>query len=129
MDIETKKGPFIRSCDDVGKMMKRVFISLIPIILFAIYKNGILLYIKGYTNFYGIFYPLIFIILGSMASLVGEEVYYVVFKKLKGSELVEAVKKSYGFIPGLFLSLVVPTPPIRPVFESIKSEKNCGLCK
>ena len=108
MDIETKKGPFIRSSDDVGKMMKRVFISLIPIILFAIYKNGILLYIKGYTNFYGIFYPLIFIVLGSMASLVGEEVYYVVFKKLKGSELVESVKKSYGFIPGLFLSLVVP---------------------
>ena len=108
MNIELKKGPFIKSGDTVGKMTSRLIIALIPIILFAFYKNGILLYLKGYVNFYGMFYPLIFIILGTMSSLVGEELYYIIFKKQRGEDFLSSVKNSYGFVPGLLLSLVVP---------------------
>lgn len=108
MDIEYSKGPFIRSKDNVNKIMMRLLISLIPIILFAFYKNGILLYIKGYTNFFGMFYPLIFMIIGAMSSLVGEELYFIILKKQKGIEFLTNLWHSYAFLPGLFLSLVVP---------------------
>ena len=108
MNIENKIGPFMKSNDSVSKMMRRVLISLIPIILFAIYKNGILLYLKGYTNFFGMFYPLIFIVLGGMASLLTEEIILYIFYHERGKDLIDAVLKNYGFIPGLFLSLVLP---------------------
>ena len=70
MNVTTKMGPFIKSKDNNSKMVMRFLIALLPIILFAFYKNGILLYIKGYTNFFGMFYPLIFIILGAMSSFI-----------------------------------------------------------
>jgi len=108
MKLETKNGPFMKSSDNVSKIMRRLVIALIPIIIFAVYKNGYLLYSKGYTNVYGIFYPLIFIILGSMSSLISEELFLYVFKHQRGSDLIDAVKSNYGFLPGLFLALVLP---------------------
>lgn len=108
MDTKTKIGPFMKSKDKTSKIMNRLFISLIPIIIFSFYKNGILLYLKGYTNFFGMFYPLIFIILGSMSSLITEEAIIYIFKKKRGKELIECVKDSYAIFPGLFLSLVLP---------------------
>ena len=39
-------GPFIRSNNDTRKIMKNVLISLLPIIIFAIYKNGFIPFIK-----------------------------------------------------------------------------------
>lgn len=108
MNIDTKLGPFMKSNDNVTKIMRRVLISLIPIILFAFYKNGILLYKNGYTNIFGMFYPLIFILLGGMSSLISEEVFLIVFKKLRRNDLLESIKSGYGFLPGLFLSLVLP---------------------
>ena len=108
MNIDTKLGPYMRSNDNTTKMMRRLIISLIPIVLFSFYKNGILLYLKGYTNFFGMFYPLVFIILGCMSTLVTEEIFLIVFKKMKGKDLLDSIKSGYGIIPGLFLSLVLP---------------------
>lgn len=108
MDTKTKIGPFMKSNDNISKMMKRLLISLLPIIIFSFYKNGILLYVKGYTNFFGMFYPLIFIILGTMSSLITEEAIIYIFKKKRGKELIESVMDSYAIFPGLFLSLILP---------------------
>ncbi len=108
MKLNMKIGPFIKSKNSVSKMMMRVVIALIPIILFSVYKNGYLLYQKGYTNFYGIFYPLAFVLIGSLTSLMTEEVFLYIFKGERGKELIESVKANYGFLPGLFLSLVLP---------------------
>ncbi|MBR1376770.1 MAG: RnfABCDGE type electron transport complex subunit D [Bacilli bacterium] len=117
MEIETKLGPFMKSDDSTSKIMKRLLIALLPIILFSVYKNGVLLYIKGYTNFFGIFYPLIFIILGGLTSMVTEEAFLFIFKKQRGNDLIKSVISSYGFIPGLFLSLVLPiNTPLAIVF-------------
>lgn len=44
-------GPHLRDSDNTSKIMKRLFVALLPIILFSIYKNGILPYMEGYTNF------------------------------------------------------------------------------
>ena len=108
MNIDTKLGPYMKSNDSTTKMMRRLMISLIPIVLFSFYKNGVLPYVKGYTNFFGMLYPLVFIILGCMSTLVTEEIFLIVFKKKKGNELLECIKSGYGIIPGLFLSLVLP---------------------
>ena len=107
MKFEMKSGPFIRDNDTVSKTMWRLIISLIPIILFSIYKSGYLIYQKGYTNVAGIFYPLIFIIVGMLSSFVTEECYFVIRGK-RGKELIDSVIKSYGMMPGLFMSLVLP---------------------
>nr|MBP3258947.1 RnfABCDGE type electron transport complex subunit D [Bacilli bacterium] len=108
MNIDTKLGPYMKSNDTTFKMMRRLIISLIPIVLFSVYKNGVLPYLKGYTNFFGMLYPLVFIILGCMSTLVTEEIFLIVFKKKKGNELLDSIKDGYGIIPGLFLSLVLP---------------------
>ena len=108
MNIDTKLGPYMKSNDTTSKMMRRLIISLIPIVLFSVYKNGVLPYLKGYTNFFGMLYPLVFIILGCMSTLVTEEIFLIVFKKKKGNELLDSIKDGYGIIPGLFLSLVLP---------------------
>ena len=54
-------GPFIRIKNTTTKMMVNVIIALLPIILFSFYKNGIIPYQKGYTDIFGMLYPLIFI--------------------------------------------------------------------
>ena len=46
-EIHIKEGPFIKSANKVQNMMKNLLISLIPILLFSFYKNGIYLYING----------------------------------------------------------------------------------
>ena len=61
-------GPFIRSKNSTTKMMINVLIALTPIILFSFYKNGIVLYQKGYTSFLGMFYPLLFVLVSAFSS-------------------------------------------------------------
>lgn len=93
---------FIKSKNDTKKMMLNVLIALVPIILFSIYKNGYLPYTHNKTDLFGLFYPLIFILVGSLTSLIAETIYALITKK-KGY-----FKRSYGFMPGLFLSLILP---------------------
>lgn len=100
-------GPFIKSEEKTSSIMKRLIISLIPIIIFAIYKNGYLVY-KENNNIFSILYPLIFILIGSLSSLLIETLYYRIFYKLKNKELYNKIKNSYSIFPGLFLTLVLP---------------------
>ena len=66
MEFKVRHGNFLKSSNSTNKMMKHLVISLIPIILFAFYKNGILPYIHGYTNVYQLFKPLIMVILSCL---------------------------------------------------------------
>ncbi len=105
------KGPFIKEKNNVEIIMRHLFISLIPIIIFAFYKNGIYLYYKNQISLLEMFYPLFFIMIGSLSSCVFEKVYYYVKKENKNS---------YSIFPGLFLSLVLPinTPIILLILGS-----------
>jgi electron transport complex protein RnfD len=98
-------GPFIKSKDTTNKIMIRLLISLSPLILFSFYKNGIIPFIKGYVGVIGLFYPLIFIILGVLSSFIFELIYSLIFKK---NEYKEYLKESYSIFPGLFLSMILP---------------------
>lgn len=95
-------GPFVQSKESVRKTMMHLMIALLPIILFAIYKNGYLPYSHGYGNIFSILYPLVFIFIGAGTSFAIETIYYICRKQKR------KVFSSYSFFPGLFLSLLLP---------------------
>lgn len=99
-------GPFLRSTNSTHKMMKNLFFSLIPIILFFIYKNGIIVFFNENKSFLTLIYPLLWIMLGSITSITTELIYFKYFKK--EVNLDETLRKSYPIFQGLFLSLMIP---------------------
>lgn len=107
-NFKVKDGPFVQAKDDTSRIMNRLMIALIPIILFCFYKNGIVPFYYDKVNVFGLFYPLIFVILPALVCY-GVELLFArfVFKKKK-DDLKDYMKHSYAFIPGLFLGLIMP---------------------
>lgn len=101
-------GPFVKSNNKTSKMMRNLFISLLPIILFSFYKNGIVPYKNGSIGALEMLYPLIFVLIGMLSSLLVEEIYVYVFQHKRGKDLIDSVINGYGMLPGLFLSLILP---------------------
>lgn len=98
-------GPYLKSEKDTSTIMRHLIVALIPIIVFAYIKNGIIPFIKGYTNIFGMFYPLIFIFICMASTFFFESLYRIIFQKKK---IKEALENSYSFFPGLFLGLILP---------------------
>lgn len=108
MKIISKKGPFIRDDNSTNKMMNNLFIALLPIILFAFYKNGFLPYKNGDANVYGLFYPLIFVVVPSLTGFITETLYAFIFLKKRKKDLINYTNSSFSIFPGLFLGLILP---------------------
>lgn len=108
------KAPFLRKTDSgkfgTGIVMRDFLIGLLPIILFAWYKNGLRVYLDGNITLLESFYPLVFILLGGLVSLICEGLYFVVTDKevrtLKA--LGRKLAASYSLIPGLLLAMILP---------------------
>ena len=98
-------GPFIKSEKDTNDIMRHLLIALMPIVLFAYIKNGLIPFVKGYTNVVGLFYPLVFIIIATLSTFLFETLYKIIFEKKK---LKDAINNSYSIFPGLFLGLILP---------------------
>ena len=97
-------GPFIKDNNTTKKMMNHLLIALTPIILFAFIKNGLLPYKKGYTNLFGMFYPIIFILIPTISTFLFEIIFGLITKK----KIKDLIKNSYSIFPGLFLGLILP---------------------
>jgi len=108
------KAPFLRTSDaknsGTGVIMRDFMIGLLPVILFAWYKNGIKVFIEGNITFLEMLYPLIFILLGGILSTLFEGLYfYITDKNVRSFKaLGQKLKVSYAVIPGLLLAMVVP---------------------
>ena len=108
------KAPFIRTTDEginsTSKMMIDVIIALVPIILFAWYKNGIKPFISlQNVSVLVMLWPLLFVIVGGLTSFILEALYFALFKQVVGfKECLKASWNSYSLIPGLLLSLILP---------------------
>jgi electron transport complex protein RnfD len=108
------KAPFLRISDVKGHgtnvMMRDFMIGLLPVILFAWYKNGILVYSQGNICFLEMLYPLIFIIVGGLGSMLMEAIFFYVTDKeaRKPKLLMKKLSTSYAPIPGLILALMLP---------------------
>ncbi len=110
-ELEMKKGPYIKDQNNNSKMMRNLMIALIPIILFSFYKNGIIPFVNDKTNIFGLFYPLIFILISSLTTVVSE----IIYKKITKEDIKYNLKNSYSIFPGLFLSLILPIQTPIPV--------------
>lgn len=81
-------------------------LSLIPLILYAIYKNGILAYNRHLIGFLGIFKPLYLVILGS---LICYTYLYISNKYIhKNKDIKKEFKNSYEIIYVIILTLSLP---------------------
>lgn len=107
MEFGFDNGPHLKDKDHTSKIMSRLLMALTPIIIFAVYKNGLLPYLEGYTNLYGMLKPLIIILLGVLTSITVEIIYFR-FILNKKDNLIEEVKRSYALFPGLFVALTLP---------------------
>jgi electron transport complex protein RnfD len=108
------KAPFLRISDaknaGTGVIMRDFMIGLLPVILFAWYKNGIKVYMDGNITFFEMLYPLIFILLGGLISTLFEGLFfYITDKNVRTLKALGAkLKVSYAIIPGLLLAMVLP---------------------
>ncbi len=107
-------APYLRIADQKGKntntIMRDFIIALIPVILFAWYKNGILVFIDGNTDFLGMLYPLFYVFVGGISSILMEAIFYYItdpeLRKIK--PLFNKLSISYSVIPGLLIALMSP---------------------
>lgn len=104
------KAPFIRKADhsaaSTSTFMMDFMIALAPLIIFAWIKNGILPYVAKDTNFLGMIYPLLLVLIGGGFSFLLEFLWYKFI--IKTEPVKVQLKKSYPFIPGLLLGMIVP---------------------
>lgn len=102
--------PFIRKADSKSygtEVMMRDFVfSLIPLILFAWVKNGLLPFIDGNIGVFQMLYPLIFVLVGGLTAVVVEGIYFLIVNK--DVDVIKKLKFSYGVIPGLLIAMVLP---------------------
>ena len=106
MESVKKNRPFFKSSNNTSLMMKRLLLSLMPIVLFSIYKNGIIPYINNKTDIFGLLYPIIFILISPLFCTLLEYIYYKFIIRKK--DAYDIVKNSYPYITGLILSLILP---------------------
>ncbi len=103
------KGPYIRTADagrNTNTIMRDFVIALIPLILFAWYKNGIAPFIAGDAGVFQMLYPLLFVLVGGLTSVLLEALYYSYFDKEK--DIKTKVKNSFAVIPGLLIAMALP---------------------
>lgn len=100
------KNIYIRDNNSIFKISLKYFYALIPMILFSVYKNGIMLYQKGFINFVEIFKPLLFIITGIIIGGAVNIIYEKIIKKNKNN-LTEILFSSFHILYGLIISCLV----------------------
>lgn len=120
-DMKVVKGPYIKDKGSTNKMMMHLMISLLPIIIFSFYKNGIVPYNNGHANFIEMLFPLIFIFTGAVSTFMVELIYARLVLKKQIDQLKSYMKSTFAIFPGLFLALILPinTPILILVFGAI----------
>lgn len=94
---------YIKNNCTVDKIFKRLIISIIPLLLFAFYKNGIYLYINKIISIKELLFYVLNIIVCILASVITESLYGYINKKKD-----VYYKKTYNIIPSILLSLSLP---------------------
>ena len=97
-----------KSNNSIKRITLTYIISLLPLILFGFYKNGISLYIKKYVNILEMFKPLVIILLGF---LIGATVNVIYEKKIKKNKdnikdiIFSSLHPIYGILIGCISSI------------------------
>ncbi len=97
------KDIYIKSNNSILKMSLIYFLSLLPLIGYGFYKNGIYLYINHYINFTEMFKPLIITITGGLIGSLVNIIYEKVIKKRKYN-LKDTLFSSFHIIYGILIA-------------------------
>lgn len=95
----------IKSNNSIKSITFTYLISLLPLILYGFYKNGISLYIKGYVNVFGMLKPLLFILLGGLIGIIVNIIYEKIIKK-SNKDLISIIFSSFHLLYGLLIASV-----------------------
>jgi len=95
----------IKSDNSIKRICYTYLISLIPLILFGLYKNGISLYIKGYVGIYEMIRPLLFVIIGGILGIIVNILYDKIIKKNK-CNIKESIFSSFHLIYGILIACI-----------------------
>lgn len=96
----------IKNNNSIEKMSYIYLLSLLPLILFGFYKNGISLYIKGYVGIFGMLKPLLFIIVGLIIGILVNIIYERNIKKNEDN-IKEIIFSSFHPIYGVLVSSII----------------------
>lgn len=69
-DENKQNDILIHSDNSIQKINYRFLVSLLPLIIFGLYKNGLLVYLKEYTTFVGMLKPLFIIVISFIIGYV-----------------------------------------------------------
>jgi len=105
------KAPFIRKVDSKGysteDIMKDFVIALLPLILFAWVKNGLLPFINNDTkSIWDLLKPLIMVFIGGFTTYLIEFCYYRFIRHEKA--IKQRMRTTFAVIPGLLLAMILP---------------------
>lgn len=96
----------IKSNNSIKRISYIYLLSLLPLILFGFYKNGIKLYLKDYVNILGMLKPLIFIIMGFCIGVLVNILYERLIKKNK-DKLSDIIFSSFHPIYGILIASII----------------------
>lgn len=96
----------IKSDNSIKKMCFIYICSLIPLILYGFYKNGIFLYQKKYVNFLGMFKPLLFLLIGGTIGILVNIIYEKLVKKSK-AKIMDIIFGDFYVVYSILISCVV----------------------
>lgn len=97
-----------KSNNSIKRITLTYIISLLPLILFGFYKNGISLYIKKYVNILEMFKPLIIILLGFIIGILVNIIYEKKINKNKDNIkdiIFSSLHPIYGILIGCISSI------------------------
>ena len=95
----------IKSNNSIKKISFIYLISLLPLILFGFYKNGINLYLKGLINIFNMFKPILFIIIGFIIGILVNIIYEKYIHKNK-SKVIDIIFSSFHPIYGILIACI-----------------------
>lgn len=108
MNLARKNGPFIESKLSTSKIMRNIFIALIPIILYTFYLKGIIPF-QETGNILDLTWLFITLTITTLVSFITEIIYQLIFtKRRKKEDIIFDIKHNYSFITGLMVGLLLP---------------------
>ena len=96
---------YLKSNDNLKKIMFNIILALIPLLIAGFYKNGIKLYTGSFVSFIGMFKPLVLDLIGFMSGIIANILYENIIKKEKS--IKEAAFSSFHPIYGILIACVI----------------------
>lgn len=100
-----KNNVYVRSRRSIKNISLLRITMLIPLMIYGIYKNGVLLYMNKYTNIIGMFKPLILILAGAFIGALVNIIYEYIIKRNKES-IIDALFSSFHIEYGILLACI-----------------------